>query len=392
MENDRYLSELSKCVRCGSCKALCPTYEEISTEAMGARGRLALLWGLATGRITSSAALNDRIFDCTLCGACSGLCPPGVDIKEIFYHGRKILKKTDKKRRFLRLLTDFCTKRPGLSFKALSMVQHILFPYLYKKRLIPFKLDLPEYYLTESRQVYTVSKKRGRVAVFAGCTVSYLYPQLGEALISVLHRLGYEVILPAGEVCCGAPLRSLGLEEEARRLAKKNLGIFSRLNVEAVLSLCPSCTVALKKEYPKLIGEGIENASDISSFFVDKIDFPGFRHLVSPGKTAIYHDPCHLKYGLGIDKEPREIIKNIGIDLIKTQENRCCGFAGIFCLSNKELSQELLNKCLNNYMTSEAGMIVTSCPGCIIQLSREISDKPVLHLIEVIEEAMLQNS
>ncbi len=359
---------------------------------MGARGRLALLWGLATGRITSSAALNDRIFDCTLCGACSGLCPPGVDIKEIFYHGRKILKKTDKKRRFLRLLTDFCTKRPGLSFKALSMVQHILFPYLYKKRLIPFKLDLPEYYLTESRQVYTVSKKRGRVAVFAGCTVSYLYPQLGEALISVLHRLGYEVILPAGEVCCGAPLRSLGLEEEARRLAKKNLGIFSRLNVEAVLSLCPSCTVALKKEYPKLIGEGIENASDISSFFVDKIDFPGFRHLVSPGKTAIYHDPCHLKYGLGIDKEPREIIKNIGIDLIKTQENRCCGFAGIFCLSNKELSQELLNKCLNNYMTSEAGMIVTSCPGCIIQLSREISDKPVLHLIEVIEEAMLQNS
>lgn len=392
MENDRYLSELSKCVRCGSCKALCPTYEEISTEAMGARGRLALLWGLATGRITSSAALNDRIFDCTLCGACSGLCPPGVDIKEIFYHGRKILKKTDKKRRFLRLLTDFCTKRPGLSFKALSMVQHILFPYLYKKRLIPFKLDLPEYYLTESRQVYTVSKKRGRVAVFAGCTVSYLYPQLGEALIRVLHRLGYEVILPAGEVCCGAPLRSLGLEEEARRLAKKNLGIFGRLNVEAVLSLCPSCTVALKKEYPRLIGEGIENVADISTFFVDKIDFSGFRHLVSPGKTAIYHDPCHLRYGLGIEKEPREIIKNIGIDLIKTQEKRCCGFAGIFCLSNKKLSQELLNKCLNNYMTSEAGMIVTSCPGCIIQLSREISDKPVLHLIEVIEEAMLQNS
>lgn len=359
---------------------------------MGARGRLALLWGFAAGRITSSPALNDRIFSCTLCGACSGLCPPGVDIKEIIYYGRKILRKTDKKRRSLRLLTNFCTKRPGMSFKALRVIQHILFPYLYKKRLIPFKAAIPDYYLTDRQQVYTVSRKRGRVAVFTGCIVNYLYPQFGESLINVLHSLGYEVILPAGEVCCGIPLRSLGLEEEARRLAKKNFGIFSKLNVEAILSLCPSCTVALKKEYPKLIGEGIEKATDISSFFIDKIDFSRFPHLASPAKTAIYHDPCHLKYGLGIEKEPREIMNNIGIDLMKTQGGRCCGFAGIFCLSHKELSHQLLNKCLKNYITSEAEMIVTSCPGCITQLSREISDKPVLHLIEVIEEAMLQHS
>jgi glycolate oxidase iron-sulfur subunit len=392
MKEDRYLSELSKCVRCGSCKALCPTYEEISTEAVGARGRLALLWGLAAGHITSSETLNDRIFSCTLCGACSGLCPPGVDIKGVFYQGRRILKETDTRRNFLRFLAKFCTKRPEMSFKALRIVQHILFPYLYKRKLVPFKPELPEYFLTESRQVYTVSKKRGRVAIFAGCTVNYLYPHLGEALISVLHKLGYEVVLPAGEVCCGMPLRGLGLEEEARRLAKKNFGILSKLNVEAVLSLCPSCTVALKKEYPGFIGEGIENAADISSFFLDKMDFSRFRHLISPEKKAIYHDPCHLRYGLGIEKEPREIIKNIGIELIKTREKRCCGFAGVFCLSNKDISQALLNKCLNNYMSSGAGMIVTSCPGCIIQLSREINDKPVLHLIEVIEEALLQNS
>jgi glycolate oxidase iron-sulfur subunit len=392
MKKERYLRELTKCVRCGSCKALCPTYEEISTEAMGARGRLALLWGLAAGRITPSAVLNDRIFSCTLCGACSGLCPPGVDIKEVFYEGRRALTETDKRRRFLRLLAKFCTKRPELSFKALRMVQRVLFPYLYKKRLVPFKPELPEYYLTESPHVYTVSKKRGRIAVFPGCTVNYLYPQLGEALISVLHKLGYEVVLPAGEVCCGMPLRSLGLEEEARKLAKKNFGILSKLNVEAVLSPCPSCTVALKKEYPGLIGAGIENAEDISSFFIDKMDPSRFGQVLSPEKKAIYHDPCHLKYGLGIEKEPRSIIKNIGIELIETRERRCCGFAGVFCFSNRELSKELLDKCLNNYTMPGAGMIITSCPGCIIQLSREINDKPVLHLIEVIEEAMLQDS
>ncbi len=229
------------------------------------------------------------------------------------------------------------------------MIQHILFPYLHRKGLIPFQPELPEYYLTDRHHVFTVSKKRGRVAIFTGCTVNFLYPQFGESLINVLHRLGYEVILPVGEVCCGAPLRALGLEEEAVKLARKNFDIFSKLNVDAVLSLCPTCTLTLKREYPKLIGEGIEMAADISSFFVDKIEASQVSHLPSAMKTALYHDPCHLKYGLGIEKEPREIIKKIGIDLIKTREERCCGFAGVFCFSHKELSQGLLHKCVKNY-------------------------------------------
>jgi glycolate oxidase iron-sulfur subunit len=97
-------------------------------EAMGARGRIALLWGLSTGTLVSSPMLNDRIFSCTLCGACSGLCPAGVDIKEIIYQGRKLLKKTDKKRRFLRFFAKLSANRPTLSYKLLTMTRHVLFP------------------------------------------------------------------------------------------------------------------------------------------------------------------------------------------------------------------------------------------------------------------------
>jgi glycolate oxidase iron-sulfur subunit len=389
MESSQYLIELSKCIRCGSCKAFCPTYDEDSTEAMGARGRLALLWGFSSGQLAPSPILNDRIFSCTTCGACSGLCPLGIDIKEVVYHGRSLLKNSDKKRRYLRFLTRFSTKRPNLSFRLLSITQHILFPYLLKKGLLPFSPELPERRLKDGLQVYTVSKKKGRVAVFTGCTINFLYPHLGESLINVLLRLGYEVILPSGEVCCGAPLRTLGLEKEAIELAKKNLGIFSRLNVDAVLSLCPTCTLAIKTEYPKLIGEGIDKAVDISSFIIDKLDPSQFSFLSSL-KSAIYHDPCHLKYGLGIEREPREIIRNIGIDLIETEGTRCCGFAGLFSLSYKELSQGLLEKCIRDHKKTAAEMIITACPGCMIQLAKGVKDKPVLHLIEVIEEAMLQ--
>ncbi|MCX5719762.1 MAG: (Fe-S)-binding protein [Nitrospirae bacterium] len=345
MESSRYLNELLKCVRCGSCKAFCPTYDEDLTETMGARGRLALL----------------------------------------------LLKGSDVKRRYLRLLTKFSSKRPELSFNLLKIAQHVLFPYLLKKGILPFHIELPEHHLRDRVQIFTVSKKRGRVAVFTGCTVNFLYPHLGESLINVLQKLHYEVILPVGEVCCGAPLRTLGLEKEAIELAKKNFRIFSKLNVDAILSLCPTCTLTLKEEYPKLIGEGIERAMDISRFLINKIDSP-LPSLSSQSVTATYHDPCHLSYGLGIKKEPREIIKNIGINLIEAEEERCCGFGGIFSLSYKELSQGLLEKCIGNYTKTGTEIMITACPGCMIQLTKEIKNKPVLHLIEVIEEALFHES
>jgi glycolate oxidase iron-sulfur subunit len=384
--------ELSKCVRCGSCKAFCPTYDDDLTEAMGARGRLALLLGLSSGKLSASPALNDRIFSCTLCGICSGSCPSGIDIKEIFYHGRSVLRKTDKKRRFLRFLTRFAAKRPILCYRLLTMTQHVVFPYLFKKGVLPFKPDLSEYHLREKQKVYTVTKKKGRVAVFTGCTINFLLPHLGESLIHVLHRLGYEVILPVGEACCGVPLRSLGLDRVAKELAKKNLQLFNRLNVEAVISLCPTCTLAIKNEYPNLIGEGIEKAIDASLFLMDKLDPSQFQLTSSHMKKALFHDPCHLKYGLGIEKEPRIILKNIGMDLQKTEGEHCCGFAGTFSFSYRELSQNLLDKCLLDYSQKESEMIITACPGCMIQISKGDEKKPVLHVIEVVEEAMLQRS
>jgi glycolate oxidase iron-sulfur subunit len=383
MDNTQYLKDLSKCVLCGSCKALCPVYDEQAMESMGTRGRLALLWALASGDIHPSSILNDCIFSCTLCGACSGLCPPGIDIKEVIYHGRRILKKSDKKRKYIRFLTKIFFKNPGWSFRVMRSAQQILFPYLVKKGLIPFKPEMPEYCLKDSLQVISVSQKKGRVAVFTGCTVNFLYPHLGEALINVLNRLGYEVILPAGEVCCGAPLRALGLEDEAMAIAKKNLAVFGRLNVDAILSLCPTCTLAIKKEYPKLVGQGIDNAEDISTFFIDKLKSIQPRHIFSGIKNPLFHDPCHLKYGLGISDEPREIIKYMGYELIENDLARCCGFAGIFCFSNQQISTGLLGKCTEEYMKKGADAIITSCPGCMIQLSK--TEMPVLHLIDIIE-------
>lgn len=385
MDKSYYLEALSHCVRCGSCKAPCPTYDNDPSEGMGARGRLVLIRGLLSGNLKPSPVLNERIFSCILCNACTRACPLGIDIPEAIYHGRNLLKESDKKRQILRSFAKFSTKWPDISFRLMKMSQRLFLPLLARKGVIPFCPEFPETPFRNMEQVYGVQKKQGRVAIFTGCSINYLFPSLGESLIHILRSIGYEVILPKGEVCCGSPLRALGLEEEAVALAKKNYQIFSKLNVEAVLSLCPTCSLTLKSEYPKLIGHGLEKATDISAFFADKL---GYTEPLM--KTAVYHDPCHLSHGLGIKKEPREIIKKAGFELLDAGPSECCGFGGVFCASYKEISQSLTRKSAQKLLDTQAEAIVTSCPGCMLQLGRQVTDRPVLHLVELIEEAYCQ--
>jgi len=382
VKKTEYLKDILKCVRCGGCKALCPTYDEALSEGMGARGRIQLTKALVSGEIKPSDLLNERIFSCILCGACASLCPLGVDVPAAICHARALLEKSDKKRRYIRFLSKFLTKWPDLSFKLLSISQHILLPVLKRKGLMPFRPELPDTPFRPAEQVYKVSRKRGRIAIFAGCSTNYLFPYLGEALINVLQNLGYEVVIPKGELCCGSPLRSLGLEEDAIVLAKRNYRIFSKLKVEAILSLCPSCTFTLKYDYAKTINMGLENAMDISEFFHNKVETKEAVH-----KSAVFHDPCHLYHGLGVSEEPRNIIRKIGVELIDSGYSGCCGFGGVFCFSNRGISENLLQKCSAKLINTDAEAIVTSCPGCMLYLSSYITDRPVIHLIELIEEA-----
>lgn len=408
MEERDFIEELSKCVLCGSCKAFCPTYDEGLTEAMGARGRLALLRALMTGQLAPSTALRERIFSCILCGSCEGLCPLRVDITGAIYHGRKLLLPSDRKMKYFRRLMRFSARRPMLSFRIARSLQHIGIPpdrildYMgasYRRSLgegaglppakgvPPFAVTVAESPLRDDQQVFKPEKKIGRVALFAGCSVDFIFPHIGISLISVLLRLGYEVVLPKGEVCCGTPFRSLGLEEDALELARRNLDIFSRLNAEATLSLCPTCVLSLKTHYRKLLGRGVENAMDVQSFLFLKL---GDRRLapVQGIKTVTYHDPCHLNYSLGIRNQPRELIRHAGIELIEAEGEGCCGLGGLFSLHHRELSGSLLRKRADAYHRTGAEAVVTACPGCIMQLGSGIRGKPVFHVIEIVEEAL----
>lgn len=377
------IEEAMKCVRCGNCKAYCPTYLEGLSEAVSARGRVILIKNLIESRLKPSMRLSDDIYSCLICEACKVQCPLNIDIPSIIYEGRRLLVASDRKRRGLRWLLKLTSRYPNFAFRLSRLCQDTLYPYLYRKGIIPFKLNIPDAPLKDEHQVFRPDTKKGRVAIFVGCSTNYIFPHLGLSLINVLLRMGYEVILPKGEVCCGAPFRGLGLQKDAVRMAKRNLSIFGKLNVEAILTLCPTCLLSIRYQYKDLLGEVIDNAKDVSQFLVERL---GDIELKEPVlETVSYHDPCHHINSMGIMKEPRELLNRTGLRIIEMEESGCCGFAGLFSLSYRELSKVLLQNRVASFRKTEAEALVTSCPGCIFQLSTEIDDTPVYHIIEVIE-------
>lgn len=382
------IEEAMKCVRCGSCKAYCPTYLEGLSEGVSARGRVILIKNLIESSLKPSARLNDDIYSCLLCEACKVQCPLNIDISSIIYEGRQLLATSDRKRKGLRWFLRLMSRYPHVGFRLSRLCRNTLYPYLYRKGIIPFKLNIPDAPLKDEHQVFRPDKKKGRVAIFVGCSTNYLFPHLGLSLINVLLRMGYEVILPKGEVCCGAPFRELGLQQDAIRMAKRNLSIFGKLNVEAILTLCPTCLLSIRYQYEDLLGEAIDNAKDVSQFLVDRLRDIELKEIGL--ETVSYHDPCHHINSMGIVKEPRELLNQMGLRIIEMDESGCCGFAGLFSLSYRELSKVLLQKKVASFRKTGAEALITSCQGCILQLSTGIDDAPVYHIIEVIE--MILNS
>ena len=410
MNDPQYSSELIKCVRCGACKALCPTYLTALDETMGSRGRIAMLGAMTAGSLLPSGRLSDKIFSCILCGACRDLCPTGIDILETIYHGRVKLKNFYRRGRLFSKAVRFSIPRMNSVFSVLRGMQKIFYQPLYKTGKLPYIPEITSVPFKDSAQVYPVrnfrwqnflsngvyknTKKIGRVAIFAGCAVNYFYPHLGGSLLNILLARGYEVVVLKGEVCCGSPMRAMGLEEEAIALARKNVELFNRVRAEAILCMCPTCTMVIKREYPLLINDSIEKIMDVNEFFIRNDFFGAVKALGTTRRIITYHDPCHLNFGLGIKNEPRSILKNIGgIEFIEMQDaGECCGFGGFFSINFKDLSKKIGNKKIRNVSDTHADTLVTSCPGCMIQfenIKRQNSfNIDVMHMVEIVDEAM----
>ncbi|MCK4912073.1 MAG: (Fe-S)-binding protein [Thermodesulfovibrionales bacterium] len=379
--SDRLLEHMEHCVKCGSCKATCPTYVLDTTEGMGARGRVMLVRALTREELEPTPLLAQRLYSCLLCGLCEPLCPVGVDVTGIVYHGLSQLDMHDPRGRMLRKLQREGFLHPKRTFGAGRALGPLLGPVAKKMGLVPFDIKLPgSSFRKKGMELRPEGEPVGRVAIFVGCAANYIYPQQGHALKDLLIALGYEVVVPEGEVCCGAPLRAMGMDSDAAELAKKNIEAFGALDADAVLSPCPTCTLAIKKHYPQIAGQAIENAMDPAEFLLGRVDHLRYKENPTGGapEGVMYHEPCHLGAGLGAGGAPRAILDALGVEFTEPVNKTCCGLsqAGVY----PEIADAQLDALSPEY--ADAGTLVTACPGCMAQLARRHGR--VLHLLELL--------
>ncbi len=396
--------EISRCVKCGSCAAVCPTYLRERDESYSTRGRMALIKAVLEGRLAVSAIVKDRLATCTTCLACEAACPSNVPVSEIIQAAKERAVAVSGMGNLSSLIAAL-VKRPAL-FRIAAWFAPVMLHY--SRQGLGSRVQGPEGSggrgksskfprLKLSRAGVVQSSKgtgtRGRVAFFPGCAVEYFRPDIGKATMSVLNAIGYEVIVPEGLKCCGRPLLSLGDRHAAEELAAHNAALFDALEVDAIVTACASCGLTFKRDYPKLLRPGIKapEVLDVNEFLSKRLAGTILHPL---NKKVTVHDPCHLGRGQGQSQTVRDLLQAIpGLTLVEMREpDRCCGFGGVMRVTHRALSDGIAEDKAKDIMATGANIVATGCPGCCMQIAdalmRRGSHIAVVHPVQLLEEAL----
>ena len=241
------------------------------------------------------------------------------------------------------------------------------------------------------------------IALFAGCAVDFIYPEQAAALLKVLQKYDVQVEFPMDQTCCGLPALMSAEEETAKEVALQNLKAVMPEKYDYILTLCASCGSHLKHNYPKIFKDTSLKPENLKVFTDKIIDFSSFvvnvlkassEDFKATGEKVAYHSPCHLCRGMQVTNEPRKLIEIAGYQYVRSKdEDVCCGFGGSYSVDFPEISAEILKKKLDHVEDTDARILVTDCPGCVLQLRGGMDKRgrkiQVKHITELIAETKI---
>lgn len=410
--------EVVKCSRCGNCRSICPVFLEENNENTTPRSKARMMEAVREGELELTPAMQERFSKCLLCKACKTNCGSGVGTDTLILEARALLAERNgiplvKKMAFTglryRKLFDLFLQSgalfQGLVFKKLPDGRGRIarFPLpgagLSVRRVVPDLASRPLRSRLNNVIKAKISPSKGQVVFFTGCTLNYIYPPAGEAVVNILTNNGWDVLIPEGQCCCGTPAFTTGDLESGRALAEQNIRTLVEAGSDYIVTACGTCGAALQHEYEFLLAgsSGLEQwrelsgkVLDISQFVVQHCDLSKFGSL--PLKVT-YHDPCHLVRGMNVSTEPRQIFQSIpGMEYAEMKDaNRCCGAGGSFSASYYELSRKINDKKLDNAENTGMYYLVTGCSSCRMHITDGLSQRnsamKVLHTAEVIDMA-----
>jgi glycolate oxidase iron-sulfur subunit len=411
--------DYARCVHCGLCLNHCPTYKLWHLEADSPRGRIFQMIRVNDGEAPVNATFVEHLDKCLDCRACETACPSGVEYGKLVEFARARIAAEYKRPFFSRLARNFAYRwllpRPGrIAFFAslLRIYQNWGLQTLARKTgalkvmglaereaLLP-RVDDRFFFRRLGKIFPAIGETRARVAFFGGCVAQVTFAELNEATLRVLRANGCEVTVPRQQVCCGALASHAGDREAARDVARRNLRAFGGDEFDAILTNAAGCGSTLK-EYSHLFSEGEREyaaAKEFESRVRDVTEFLDTLGVVTPMKEfaarVTYQDSCHLLHGQKIREAPRRLLKAVpGIQFVELPHSDiCCGSAGVYNITQTEASMELLAEKMKNAAGTGAEVIVTSNPGCLLQMragaEMHKTGQRVLHVMELLDHAI----
>lgn len=399
---------LRACVHCGFCTATCPTYRLMGDELDGPRGRIYLIKEMLEQDRPPSATDVRHIDRCLSCLSCMTTCPSGVNYMHLVDHARHHIEETHRRPFKDRVLRDLLGRfmPNGQKMRRALAIGRLVRPLA---RLIPGAVGrllglLPTISKNTvvtpnfSPQIFpAVGDRRYRVALLAGCVQQPIAPQINQATINVLTRLGCEVVVPKSAGCCGALTHHLGQTARARDAALTNIKSWHELihdgGLDAIISNASGCGTMVKdygylfRNDPDVADEADAIAGlarDISEF-IDTIGLP--ETLALPDIRVAYQSACSLQHGQKIHRQPISLLEACGFEVVEpVNAHLCCGSAGTYNILQPEISVRLGDEKIQALEALSPHAIATGNIGCMVQL-QQAAPCPVLHTVELIDWA-----
>jgi glycolate oxidase iron-sulfur subunit len=384
----RLLEEADRCVKCGLCLSVCPTYRLAAQEAESPRGRIALIQGLLQGGLARATTLERHLDSCLGCRACEAACPSGVRYGALIDGARTRLRRPGAiGRRALLALASRPRWFAGASALARGLGLRRLAGRLpgpvgrWLGFVAPTPGPAPRSLATEP-----AGAARGRVGLFLGCVAREADGPVHAAASRLLAALGYAVVVPDDQACCGAMHLHAGLAEEAGRLAEASRKAVSGLGLEATLVSATGCGAVLRQAL-------VPPAVDLLGFLA-RADWSGLAARPTPGRVAV-HMPCSARdAGLAVGDVLGLLGRIPGMETIPLDPGLgCCGAAGTYLLHHATTADALREGVLDAIAASGAGLVVTANTGCAMHLRAGLAARGlavrVAHPVELLAEAFV---
>ncbi len=413
-------SVLQQCIHCGMCLPTCPTYDETKLERNSPRGRIALMRSIAEGALDVTRAFGDEMYFCLGCLACETVCPAGVNYAEMFENARADIERAgvlkNPQRTLVRALTLrwiftrprvlralgrllYFYQKSGLEKVVRTLARIALLPRRWRELETLTPRVCREFSDALIAPVEPAIAKKYRVGMLTGCVQDLTFSDVNRDTVDALRVNGCEVATPRAQFCCGSLHAHNGELELAREMARRNIDSFDLHEIDAIISNAAGCGSHLKN-YAHLLRDDptyAERAAIWSAKLRDVHEWLveiGLRAVDGNGETLVtYHEACHLCHAQKISSAPREVMRAVrDLRLIELPEATwCCGSAGVYNITQPEMSQKLLLRKVKQIVSTGASIVASANPGCTIQLRAGLREQGnqicVAHPISLLAEA-----